>query len=85
MRKPEKYNWDPKWLLSHLIDIYLHLDSEALVSAIANDQVRGREIHPQDYTFLITAIFQTGDLPRHRREDGEHARPDQHGRREVRR
>ena len=39
MKNPEKYGWDPKWLLSHLIDIYLHLDSEALVTALANDQV----------------------------------------------
>ena len=39
VKNPEKYGWDPKWLLSHLIDIYLHLDSDALVSAIANDQV----------------------------------------------
>ena len=39
MKNPEKYGWDPKWLLSHLIDIYLHLDSEALVCALANDQV----------------------------------------------
>ena len=39
VKNPEKYGWDPKWLLSHLIDIYLHLDSEALVTALANDQV----------------------------------------------
>ena len=38
VRKPEKYNWDPKWLLSHLIDIYLHLDSVKLCEAVANDQ-----------------------------------------------
>lgn len=38
VRKPEKYNWDPKWLLSHLIDIYLHLDSPKLCEAVANDQ-----------------------------------------------
>merc|ERR1719422_2442493 len=38
VRKPEKYNWDPKWLLSHLIDIYLHLDSDLLAGAMANDQ-----------------------------------------------
>ena len=44
VKNPEKYGWDPKWLLSHLIDIYLHLDSEALVTAIANDQV-GRRNH----------------------------------------
>ena len=39
VKNPEKYGWEPKWLLSHLIDIYLHLDSEALITAIANDQV----------------------------------------------
>ena len=39
VKNPEKYGWDPKWLLSHLIDIYLHLDSEALIKALANDQV----------------------------------------------
>ena len=44
VKNPDKYSWDPKWLLSHLIDIYLHLDSEALVTAIANDQV-GRRDH----------------------------------------
>jgi hypothetical protein len=38
VRNPDKYNWDPKWLLSHLIDIYLHLDSPALEAALANDQ-----------------------------------------------
>ena len=46
MKNPEKYGWDPKWLLSHLIDIYLHLDSEALVTALANDQVGGRQPGP---------------------------------------
>ena len=39
VKNPEKYGWDPKWLLSHLIDIYLHLDSDALIIALANDQV----------------------------------------------
>ena len=38
VRQPEKYNWDPKWLLSHLIDLYLHLDSPKLHEAVANDQ-----------------------------------------------
>ena len=38
VRNPDKYNWDPKWLLSHLVDIYLHLDSETLAAAMANDQ-----------------------------------------------
>ena len=38
VKNPEKYSWDPKWLLSHLIDIYLHLDSPKLIQAVANDQ-----------------------------------------------
>merc|ERR1711990_1112230 len=38
VRNSEKYNWDPKWLLSHLVDIYLHLDSTKLHEAVANDQ-----------------------------------------------
>jgi len=38
VKNPEKYGWDPKWLLSHIIDIYLHLDSEKLATSIANDQ-----------------------------------------------
>ena len=38
VRNSEKYNWDPKWLLSHLVDIYLHLDSDVLAAAMASDQ-----------------------------------------------
>ena len=38
VRNSDKYNWDPKWLLSHLVDIYLHLDSDVLAAALANDQ-----------------------------------------------
>ncbi len=38
MKAPEKYNWDPKWMLDHLIDLYLHLDSKTLAAALANDQ-----------------------------------------------
>merc|ERR1711997_1183831 len=38
VRNSEKNNWDPKWLLSHLDDIYLHLDSDVLAAAMANDQ-----------------------------------------------
>ena len=38
VRNSDKYNWDPKWLLSHLVDIYIHLDSDTLAAAMANDQ-----------------------------------------------
>ena len=70
VKNPEKYGWDPKWLLSHLIDIYLHLDSEALVSALANDQVGWNQVWTVEHIISL-AIFQTGDIPRHGRQDGE--------------
>ena len=38
MKNPEKYGWEPKWLLSHIIDIYLHLDCDQLSQAVANDE-----------------------------------------------
>jgi ubiquitin conjugation factor E4 B len=38
VKNPEKYGWEPKWLLSHIIDIYLHLDSDLLAQAVANDE-----------------------------------------------
>ena len=38
MKNPEKYGWEPKWLLSHIIDIYLHLDCHLLAQAVANDE-----------------------------------------------
>ena len=38
VNNPKKYNWEPRWLLSHLIDLYLHLDSPTLAEALANDQ-----------------------------------------------
>lgn len=38
VKNPEKYGWEPKWLLSHIIDIYLHLDGDKMAKAIANDE-----------------------------------------------
>jgi ubiquitin conjugation factor E4 B len=53
VRNPEKYNWDPKWLLSHLVDIYLHLDSQTLAAALANDQ---RSFSVEAFQDAITRI-----------------------------
>ena len=53
VKNPEKYGWDPKWLLSHLIDIYLHLDSDALIIALANDQVEKVFIFTTDNYFVV--------------------------------
>jgi len=38
VKNPEKYGWEPKWLLSHIIDIYLHLDGDKMARAMANDE-----------------------------------------------
>ncbi|PVD36627.1 hypothetical protein C0Q70_03613 [Pomacea canaliculata] len=38
VKNPIKYGWEPKKLLSTLVDIYLHLDSETFACAIAQDE-----------------------------------------------
>lgn len=40
VRRPEMYGWEPRRLLSQLVDIYLHLDSPQFHSALAADEVR---------------------------------------------
>jgi ubiquitin conjugation factor E4 B len=37
VRNPEQYNFRPRQLLDQLVDIYLHLDSEEFVAAVAKD------------------------------------------------
>lgn len=39
VRNPDKYGWEPRWLLSQLVDIYLHLDCEEFAAALAGDEV----------------------------------------------
>ncbi len=38
VKNPEKYGFDPKTLLCHIVDIYIHLSSVALARAVADDQ-----------------------------------------------
>ncbi|XP_022906656.1 ubiquitin conjugation factor E4 B [Onthophagus taurus] len=38
VRNPEKYGWEPRWLLGHIVDIYLHLDCEKFAEALAGDE-----------------------------------------------
>ncbi|XP_041982233.1 ubiquitin conjugation factor E4 B [Aricia agestis] len=38
VRRPEKYGWEPRRLLSQLVDIYLHLDEPAFHAALAADE-----------------------------------------------
>ncbi|GBP49522.1 Ubiquitin conjugation factor E4 B [Eumeta japonica] len=38
VRRPEKYGWEPRRLLSQLVDIYLHLDSQQFHAALAADE-----------------------------------------------
>ncbi|XP_046429762.1 ubiquitin conjugation factor E4 B [Neodiprion fabricii] len=38
VKKPEKYGWEPRTLLSQLADIYLHLDCDNFAAALAGDE-----------------------------------------------
>ncbi|CAK1555609.1 unnamed protein product [Leptosia nina] len=38
VRHPDKYGWEPRRLLSQLVDIYLHLDSPQFHAALAADE-----------------------------------------------
>ncbi|XP_045476375.1 ubiquitin conjugation factor E4 B isoform X2 [Harmonia axyridis] len=38
VKNPDKYGWEPRRLLSQLVDIYLHLDCDKFASALAGDE-----------------------------------------------
>eukprot|EP00096_Caligus_rogercresseyi_P011228 TRINITY_DN4351_c0_g1_i1.p1 TRINITY_DN4351_c0_g1~~TRINITY_DN4351_c0_g1_i1.p1 ORF type:complete len:1058 (-),score=361.53 TRINITY_DN4351_c0_g1_i1:325-3498(-) len=58
VKQPEKYNWDPRWLLRNLIDIYLHLDSDGFAAALANDQRSfSLEVFSDAVTRMKTTLF----------------------------
>ncbi|XP_076290726.1 ubiquitination factor E4B isoform X1 [Lasioglossum baleicum] len=38
VRNPQKYGWEPRALLSQLVDIYLHLDCDNFAAALAGDE-----------------------------------------------
>ncbi|XP_014216828.1 ubiquitin conjugation factor E4 B [Copidosoma floridanum] len=38
VKKPQKYAWEPRILLSNIVDIYLHLDCQKFAAALANDE-----------------------------------------------
>ncbi|KAJ3644556.1 hypothetical protein Zmor_022280 [Zophobas morio] len=38
VRNPDKYGWEPRRLLSQLVDIYLHLDCDQFAGALAGDE-----------------------------------------------
>ncbi|XP_043469327.1 ubiquitin conjugation factor E4 B [Leptopilina heterotoma] len=38
VRNPQKYGWEPRNLLSQLVDIYLHLDCDNFAAALASDE-----------------------------------------------
>jgi ubiquitin conjugation factor E4 B len=41
VNNPDKYGWEPRRLLSQLVDIYLHLDCQEFAEALAGDEVCG--------------------------------------------
>lgn len=38
VQNPDKYGWEPRWLLTHLVDIYLHLNCDKFAAALAGDE-----------------------------------------------
>ncbi|KAB0793378.1 hypothetical protein PPYR_12998 [Photinus pyralis] len=38
VRNPDKYGWEPRRLLSQLVDIYLHLNCDQFAAAVASDE-----------------------------------------------
>ncbi|KAJ8676226.1 hypothetical protein QAD02_012012 [Eretmocerus hayati] len=38
VKKPQKYGWEPRALLGHIVDIYLHLDCQKFAAALASDE-----------------------------------------------
>ena len=57
MKNPEKYGWEPKWLLSHIIDIYLHLASDKMAQAMANDE---RSFKIETFQVILQGINNKG-------------------------
>lgn len=39
VKNADKYGWNPRLLLSQLVDIYLHLDCDTFAAALAGDEV----------------------------------------------
>lgn len=52
VRKPQKYGWQPRTLLSQLVDIYLHLDCDNFAAALASDEVSNSR-----YVYGYIAIY----------------------------
>lgn len=44
VKNQEKYGWEPRKLLSQLVDIYLHMNCNEFAAALAADEVR-IEVH----------------------------------------
>lgn len=57
VRNPDKYGWEPRRLLSQLVDIYLHLDCDKFADALAGDEVSSEIAH--DLVFVIFVYFET--------------------------
>ncbi|XP_017783423.1 PREDICTED: ubiquitin conjugation factor E4 B isoform X1 [Nicrophorus vespilloides] len=61
VKNPEKYGWEPRWLLSHIVDIYLHLDCEDFARAIAGDERSfSRELFDDAVTRMERSTIKSG-------------------------
>ena len=60
VRTPEKYGWEPRRVLSQLVDIYLHLESDDFASALAGDEVcvlSSCLTFDHEYTFIFEVLL----------------------------
>lgn len=57
MKDPEKYNFSPKQLLNLLTDVYLHLDSDTLVVAVATDD---RSYRKELFSQCVRILYNKG-------------------------
>lgn len=57
VRIPQKYGWEPRALLSQLVDIYLHLDCEIFAAALAADEVSLQYINNINTLIILKIII----------------------------
>ena len=61
VKEPAKYGWQPRALLTTIVDIYLHLHCPEFARAIAADEVCARSFF-SFYSFEFTLLLDTSPL-----------------------
>lgn len=93
VKKPQKYGWEPRSLLQHIVDIYLHLDCDKFAAALASDEVRSKKLSKfrlisfsSNVNFSsFSAIIPKRTVPGSRQQARKIGHQDEHGNRAFRR